>query len=683
MLPFQVLFLLIVAVSFFFLRSSYARERLIKFKPSNGIIGYTGAYVMISTAVLIYISKGFIYWYILQLATGFWLIGYAIVPKKEVPSWDITQFWLIAAMFCLPINLLWHWWRIIDYSFLLKLSILHLSVILSLFPLRLGIVTLAIVLCAILYVLFSVGKLMVLTHDILSLFGFSILIFTMIIYSKIHISDYLAYNRYLHHQLKLRRDKNYNLKLKQIIHHLHTNVAEPYSEREAVFLRQVVEDVMKSPLFLQDDPLYKEDLTSIIDNFISWSIFLKHHANDIVHLPLLPTEIILDELIEQLKIALSGSIQSTLKLVVAKNIDLKSKIVCDVSQIIHLLMAVILRIDYLAKGQAIRMQLHTTHLKYYKYGPVKSQFPPEIVFPAIALIVSSADTPLATLSSIKSHYEDITEGLEFVGGANKVASEGMHTHKKPIERIVRAHYGYLAFPSAKQKAIFLVLPYNVTLIRDEMISNVITSKNFVPKNEINASIIVLMRFNDYVSKMSSMRLGVIDEIFLLLRRCYAFRRHVSGELFYVRAVRIARLVTDWVSYVPEPIYAALLYDLIVYTDLPLSYIKANYSLDIFCFVQSLVSIYDRQDIEPSGLYLDNQSNKVVNRDQLFVLCIKLAERLYDLRHAYGYAHKVQVADMAKETLTIDICLAKKYLSSDIVHALETAAQEALKMCFEK
>ncbi|WP_243517313.1 MULTISPECIES: HD domain-containing protein [unclassified Candidatus Cardinium] len=684
MLPFQALILILITVSFLFLRSSAAKEQLIKLKPSNFLIGYTGCYVIIITAVLSYLGKGLIYWYTLQFAAGFWLIGYAIVSKKEVPSWEISRFWLIGAIFCLPINLLWHWWRLTDYAFLLKLSIVQLSVILFIFSLRLAITVLATMVCAIIYVFYCVGNLMVFTDDVMSLFGFSILIFTMIIYTKIQVTDYRAHNRYLRNKAKLQREKDYNLKLKQVIHNLHINATEGYSERDTTFLKKMVKDVMESACFLEDDPLYKEDLSTIMNKFAVWSIFLKQHANSQAHLPLLPTEIGLNELIGQLQIYLNGSAASVPKLIIVKkNVDFETKIVCDVSQLIHLLVSVILRTAHPDQSESIRIHMHITRLKYHKYGPIKTQRPPEIAFPAIGFMISSADTSVATLPAIKTHYEDITEGMEVIGTLNQLVSERINVQKKPIERIVRAHYGYLQFPSAKEKAILLVLPCDVTLVRDEMINNVTPSKSFVTKSEMDASMIVLTRFKDYACKMSAVHIGVIDEILLLLRRCYAFRRHVSGELFYVRAVGIARLVIDWVSYLPEPIYAALLYDLIIYTDLPLSYIKANYNLAIFSFVQSIVSINERQEIEPSGLYLDNHRNKVVNQDQLFVLCIKLAERLYDLRHAYGYTHKVQVADMAKETLTVDICLAKKYLDSHIVEALEMAAQDALKMCFEK
>ncbi|MDD9139881.1 MAG: hypothetical protein NQ127_03025 [Candidatus Cardinium sp.] len=75
----------------------------------------------------------------------------------------------------------------------------------------------------------------------------------------------------------------------------------------------------------------------------------------------------------------------------------------------------------------------------------------------------------------------------------------------------------------------------------------------------------------------------------LLRRCYGFKRHASGQLFYVRAVRIAEWVAAWADGHAKLVYATLLYDLVRYTRLPLSYIKANYPLIVYCFVENTIA----------------------------------------------------------------------------------------------
>ncbi|WP_034576567.1 hypothetical protein [Cardinium endosymbiont of Bemisia tabaci] len=84
-------------------------------------------------------------------------------------------------------------------------------------------------------------------------------------------------------------------------------------------------------------------------------------------------------------------------------------------------------------------------------------------------------------------------------------------------------------------------------------------------------------------------------------------------------------------------------------------------------------------------YVQNHLKEAIKKDhiQLSVLFIKLAERLYDLRHSEGYIMLEEVKYMAQETLIVDVKLANKYLGSEIAEALTTAAQQALKTYYRK
>ena len=109
----------------------------------------------------------------------------------------------------------------------------------------------------------------------------------------------------------------------------------------------------------------------------------------------------------------------------------------------------------------------------------------------------------------------------------------------------------------------------------------------------------------------------------------------------------------------------------------------NYNIGIDCFVENVLHI-DRHQTESSSLFqANNRLQAVVDKNQLSVLYIKLAERLYDLRHAQGYTSPSAVKYMAKETLTIDVELAMQYLEPEIAETLKSAAWEALEMCKNK
>ncbi|MDD9139509.1 MAG: HD domain-containing protein, partial [Candidatus Cardinium sp.] len=170
---------------------------------------------------------------------------------------------------------------------------------------------------------------------------------------------------------------------------------------------------------------------------------------------------------------------------------------------------------------------------------------------------------------------------------------------------------------------------------------------------------------------------LIAEILLLLRRCYGFKRHASGQLFYVRAVGIAEWVATWTDGHAKLVYATLLYDLVRYTRLPLSYIKGNYKRGVYCFVENTIAIDSRERLEESLLAIPNRLKESLQKWHLSVLYVKLAERLYDLKHASGYKDPSIVQAMAKESLTIDVELAKRYREPGMAILLEQAAKEAL------
>ncbi|MGI2299003.1 HD domain-containing protein [Candidatus Cardinium hertigii] len=228
-------------------------------------------------------------------------------------------------------------------------------------------------------------------------------------------------------------------------------------------------------------------------------------------------------------------------------------------------------------------------------------------------------------------------------------------------------------------------------IRDKMtyklpIDSLTVETPVTPKEQAD-SMMELMKFHDHICKSSCeddpIDPSIISGILLLLREHFGFKRHASGQLFYVRAVGISKLVVDWVFHSPKVVYASLLYGLVRRTCLPLSYIQQHYNLGVYAFVLNVVGIDKREELDhPSLLYVKNRLKQSIQEDhvQLSVLFIKLAERLYDLRQSESYINTKEVQHMAQETLAIDIKIAYTYLEPEIAQALEEAAKQALEVC---
>ncbi|AXI24329.1 HD domain [Cardinium endosymbiont of Sogatella furcifera] len=662
------------------LQAAALQERFDKLRPSDAIIGCTGCYVILTT-ILDYISGGLtIYWYILQFFIGIWLIGYGIAPKQGIPSWKIGCSWLICTILCLPVNVFWHWFHLQDPQFALTLSVGHLSATLFVLPLYISIKLVFVTLLVIFYAIYNIGvdQLLASSDSLLSLLGFGLIVFSIIVYNKRKITAYTLYNRYLKGQVTSEK-KNH----RPPHSNLHPDMAAKTTKASGSFVEKAMQEVTELISYLDNRPLYKQDIQSIINNFFTFTTFLKQRAKSVDHLLLTPHEITIDELMARLTSALEAKTAPVPKLIVEiKDSTVSNKITCDINHILQALVPIVLRTanPSVAKGEFVKIQLHTTYLKYRQKHKQKDKNYSEMTFPAIAIVISRLHTPLTILPQIKGHYEDITEGRELKWHNNQKDIERIHIEKRIIERSIRAHYGYLRFPFSQKRPMLMVLPSNVATVRDAMITKILPINVPVTQQEVDQSMEVFMKSYNHLLEISEARKAVIDEILLLTRRCYGFRRHLSGQFLYIRAIGIAQLVAEWIRFYPEPIYVALLYDLTHYADLPLSYIKANYDLNIYSFIESVLAVNDRQGMEPCGLYIGNALKQVIIREQLFVLCIKLAERLYDLRHAKSYTHLDELKYMAQETLAIDIELAKKYLNTNIVEALANAAEQALQVC---
>ncbi|MGI2257005.1 hypothetical protein ACRRVD_00210 [Candidatus Cardinium hertigii] len=660
------------------------KEKLAKLIPNHTVIRFTGCYVILTTLLDCISEKTIIYWYILQFLVGTALVTYTIARESKIRAWKIGIFWVICSVFCLPINVLWHWIKVQDPQFALTLSIAHLSTALFVLPLYISIKLVAGTLCIIFYELYNIGLNNLLSNDsLLFLLGFGLIVFNIIIYHKRQITSHKIYNYYFKNQL-IREEKKQDETIKPNLN-VNAEAIPKNTKKVGSFVEKGMQDATELISYLDNRPFYKQDLQSIINNFVTFTAFLKQRARYLEHILLTPNEIVIDELIAKLEAVLESKASPTPKLAIEiKNNTIPKKITCDMNHMIQSLVPIILRTANLdsSKSERIRIQLYTTQLKYVQNNRRTGTYHSEMNFPAIALVISNATTPLMMLPKVKNHYEDITEGRELKWHSSHTDAERIHIEKRIIERAIRAHYGYLRFPIAKKRAMLMVVPCNVVNVRDAMISNIRPLNAPITQKEIDQSIEVFVKSYNQILEISEARRAVIDEIVLLIRRCYGFQRHTSGQLLYVRSIGIAQLVAEWIRFYPEPIYVTLLYGLVHYADLSLSYIKANYDLNIYSFVESVLAVNDRQSMEPCGLYIKNAFKQVINREQLFILCIKLAERLYDLRHAKSYMYLDELKCMAQETLTIDIELAKKYLNAKIVEALTTAAEQAIEICEE-
>ncbi|WP_243575173.1 sodium:solute symporter family transporter [Candidatus Cardinium sp. cByotN1] len=666
-------------------------------KPSYNILVCIGFYLAITSLVAHFIAPidNNSFSLVVQLFVAAFFIGYPFIHaiSKTIRGIPTGLGWLIGLVVYFPLNLFWHWSHSVDPIFTLSLSFTHFALILLTLPLYLAIPIITVTLLLTIYPI-SICLSHRLLCSLLPLLIVGLLLLAIIIYLKIQQGNLTRQNLYLKNQQQIRSSQQ----LKSSLYDAALVPSNQGSVRKGYgfILNQVVRKVEESISFLHEDiPLFKEDFQSIINKFYDWVTYFNRREKAKQHALLQPNKITLDKLMREVAIALSQEMSDPPKLLV-ETIKTPDKqpctyIVCDINQVVYSLVKAVLRVGRLEGPNAliVRIQLYATALRFKQADAIDNSCPSFVYFQSIAMVISQSDTPSEFIPKVKPCYDELHDMDPKI---SKNAAPSIDLEQDTIASMVHAHYGYFKISRyEKQPTMLLVLPRDVTDIRDKMTVKLpidcLTSDDPVNPQEQADSMMALMKFHDhvckYLSKEAPIDIKTISGLLLLLRQHFRFKRHASGQLFYVRAVAIAQIVVDWVFHSPKVIYASLLYELVRHTCLPLSYIKEHYNLGVYAFVSNLVKIDKRQELDdPSLLCVQNRLEQALKEDhiQLSVLFIKLAERLYDLRHAAGYIYLTEVQHMAQETFTIDVQIANKYLGPEIETALEVAAQEALNLC---
>jgi len=364
-------------------------------------------------------------------------------------------------------------------------------------------------------------------------------------------------------------------------------------------------------------------------------------------------------------------------------LDLPKTISCDPMLIRELLVLAIFRIVDLddSKTNLIHIQLHTTQLAFYKSDP-KAEVVELAYYKAIAMTMSNT---IQKLPEVKSVYQEklslFSSGTKRSTYSNQSSEDFvcLDLKKHKMERIIDTHYGQIEF-FKDQQAILMVIPVSVQEIHQEVVEklplHLCIQETDASKKELAESLLGLMDFYEQIIKIKGIQPDIIGGILLLLRSNYQHMKHATGELCYMRAIRIAETISKWMLHFSNVIYATLLYDLVRYTRLPLSYIESNFGIVVTGLVERLII----QELEASyihtTLYVGNQLQSAVNRSYFSTIFIKFAERLHDLSYAKGYIqnnNRQALKFLITETSQVYLPFAKKFFyeeEADIIKQLE-------------
>ncbi|AWN82074.1 High-affinity proline transporter PutP [Candidatus Cardinium hertigii] len=664
----------------------FSQEHRAKLKPSRVMLLLTGIYLLVIGATSFghcYDDSGqSIYSYSLLLLSciGLFYMGYAVYGYPILPDGVVGSCWFFSLLTSLPLHMLISCCLVQDFLLSFILFFTHGAVLLWALPLYWSLRGLFVTAVAVLVMYcFKTTILWPAPMVLFSLLVAGVCFLTLLVYLKQQNSIQQECADYLRKQQAYK--EAYALKRLAYSEELPTASPQNALAQEGTILEKAIQHVTQSIAFVNSTtPFLKEDFQSIIDKFAEWAYYFRSRAKRQDQLLLQPKVIPLEALIDAGELAYQKEKGYLPGLWVEEVVNIPDTMLGDREQLVRLLF---LALNHVRQSSAsfrfpITLQLQLTQLRYKKREPLEADGDPDCIsFPALALILCVGEKSMPTLQAIY----DVESPATTQPVDPFVSPQKVNLHKENLASIVHAHYGLLLLPHAEQ--LVCLLPLDVTQVREEMLALSLPREAgtqeevSITPHEKTASLATLSAFHDWIPSFESIDPFLIAEILLLLRRCYGFKRHASGQLFYVRAVGIAEWVAAWTDGHAKLVYATLLYDLVRYTRLPLSYIKANYHLIVYCFVENVIAIDSRKRLEKSLLAIANRFKESLQKEYFSVLYVKLAERLYDLKHASGYKDPTVVQAMAKESLTIDVELAQRYGEPGMAILLKQAAEEAL------
>lgn len=532
------------------------KDTLAKLMPSHTTMVYVGLYITITSLFaysMVRITNHDGCWLTIQLFGSACCLGYPFlydISKKirSIPSWFIGLYWLIGLSVYLPMSLLLNWWYPSDLIFTLSLSFSHLFVILWIFPLYIGIRVVAITSLVAIYPIY-VGCYFPVLGSLLPLCMMGMLVFAIIICFKIEVGNITTQNIYLKNQEKIRESQRVKASLYDAAM-VPSNGSSSHAHKGYGFiLNQVVGKIEESISFLDNNiPIYKQDLQSIINKFYDWITYFNRREKYKDHALLQPTKITFDKLIRKVEVALSQEITDPPRILLEtiNDADKGLSIIGDINQLVYLLVQSVLRIGKIENdvSPVIRIQLHSTTLHFIQADPIDNSYPTFMDFKATALVISHYTVDAKALPKVKKQYDDL---MDYMGTKGKQEiPPSIDLQQQTLSTIIEAHYGYLEAPDdASKKAMLLVLPNKVTDILSKMTTTLpidsLTLESPVTPKEQADSMMELMQFHDCVCKSSLQEdpidMKIISGLILLLRKHFGFKRHDSGQLFYVRSSR--------------------------------------------------------------------------------------------------------------------------------------------------
>ncbi|MHB9148183.1 MAG: HD domain-containing protein, partial [Candidatus Amoebophilus sp.] len=258
---------------------------------------------------------------------------------------------------------------------------------------------------------------------------------------------------------------------------------------------------------------------------------------------------------------------------------------------------------------------------------------------------------------------------------NQIPLIGQHSGKgKLIEniRIIHAHYGYAEIDDGHTQVY--VLPLNVREIRGKVME-LLRAPAVADPEELKHPLAIELeeKLMDKV-KASKIDIKVVSKALDTIKRYHAGVKRKSGEPFFTHPMNVALILLEY-SQDQDAVVAALLHDTVEDTGLSLIQIKGMFGEQVTFIVKKVTNLED--NLRRVSLEEHENLHRLINYEDKRAAYVKLADRLHNMRTISGHSSLAKQKNIANETLSFFVPLAKSLGLKDMAAELEKLSLNVL------
>lgn len=672
------------------LKNLNLKDALFSLVPSFNTLTLVSTYIIATSMISIFSTPTVpqFSWYGLRIAGGAFFLVYPLFYEDKKLPWWTGLLWIIVC-FLVALNTTWRALHATSIQFTIASLFFHFVILLLCMPLLLAFVIyfLAFFIC------FGKPKFLMnsfLKEEVLAIhpyfehiqeIGLGLLLVAILLSYKKQI---IALSQQLKHRTLAKQaiDQETN---EQLLYRQQVDLYTTATNKEWVlldgFVKRIYNRITKHP--------GPEASEWIIQDLQGLAAFLEDRVYySQAHLVLKTTKISIDNLLEQIEASLFGEFQYHPRVLIDKGPNLPEYLICDVEKIVRMLTMLIGQFIHNQPDPdgLIKILLRQTHLRFLMIYDGTKNLAPSILSPSLAICLTDSTQ---TSPVIQAVYQDKRENI-----LNKIYAleQKMSLNEREIQRIIYAHFGYIATKKETVSTIkapcmetttTIVLPINIRSIREEVMDKLVT----YPENlETFSSNEAYWQDHPEGSKIMAKLLAVIaskkvlnnlniKETIALLSRCYGREQDNLGTPLFIRAMGITYLLITRMTLYPEAVQAALTYDLVRYTAVPISYIRAIYGPVVFFLVQHLLQTNQYHSTRKRKISLQEHYEKLVGYGNIYVIYIKIAESLFDLTHVNISTDQKALQELITKVETIALPLVTEIKNKILEELTPTLAKD--------